>query len=135
MKKTLRSVRQSAMKLTLSAVMATSLAGCASGGMYSGGENLAGRTVAGALVGTAVGGLTASSNDVRGGLRSGAAIGAAAGLIFGAGENYQAAQDYNRGLRAGHRSQRRYQRQSGGYDQRALQSYEKSMEYRLNQKR
>ena len=79
----------------LAAVLATSLTGCASNGIYTGGENLAMRTAAGALVGTAIGGLTASSNDVRGGLRSGAAIGAAAGAIFAGGENYKAAQQRN----------------------------------------
>lgn len=136
MRKTLRAMRSATMKLTVTVALVASLAGCAGGGMYNGGANLAGRTVVGALVGTAVGGLTASSNDVRGGLRSGAAIGAAAGALFGAGENYQASQEYNRGLRAAYRSQVRDQRSSGGsYDQRALESYEQSMEYRLNQRR
>ena len=88
-----RFVRGFITAMTLGLVV--SLTGCASNGMYTGGENLANRTLGGALIGTAIGGLTASSNDVRGGLRSGAAIGAATGLVFGAGENYQAAQYRN----------------------------------------
>lgn len=84
-----------------------SLSGCASNGMYTGGDNLAKRGLTGALLGTAVGGLTASSNDVRGGLRSGAAIGAATGLLFGAGENYQAAQ-YRNAIR--NRSYQKYRK-------------------------
>lgn len=91
MKKTFRS----AVKTAMAAGLALSVVGCANNGIYTGGENLAMRTVGGALIGTAVGGLTASRNDVRGGLRSGAAIGAAAGAIFAGGENYRAAQIRN----------------------------------------
>lgn len=82
-------------KLMMIALVLVGLSGCASNGMYTGGENLAMRGLTGALVGTAIGGLTSGSNDVRGGLRKGAAYGAGAGLIFGAGENYQNAQRNN----------------------------------------
>jgi outer membrane lipoprotein SlyB len=88
-------MKKSIVRVMTSALLVIGLSGCASQGMYTGGENLASRTAVGALVGTAIGGLTASSNDVRGGLRSGAAIGAASGLIFGAGENYQASKQRN----------------------------------------
>lgn len=81
--------------VAMSMGLALSLGGCASNGMYTGGDNLMNRGLTGALVGTAIGGLTASKGDVRGGLRSGAAYGAATGLLFGAGENYQAAQYRN----------------------------------------
>lgn len=102
-------MQKTSLKMTVVAVALALTTGCASNGMYSGGSNLAIKTVGGALIGTAIGGLTASESDVRGGMRRGAAYGAAAGGLFAAGENYGAAQSYNAQHRA--RSQQRYQQQ------------------------